>query len=267
MGNYGGAPGGETPGTINIPIGGEGGTNMPLPPIGSGVPNGLPGGVPPSDLGNPLANPNTGSSSGNSIMRFLSGLNWGDLLGTLGDVGSVAGTQAQQAANGRVTEADLLSRRDLAQNQQYGIRQSAEMSRGNLDLNRQQFSEQARGNRGRQATVASILANYQPGRTTVPGVPSATVTGGLRVNDGAKAPLNELSRQAFSRLLEGDHFEGGNMVDPPVLSEIPKPSGWETAAGTAGGITQILGALAPLFGGRRPSSTATPGQATQPIRR
>jgi hypothetical protein len=270
----GGVPGAGSPGQINIPLGGgEGGGGGGTPTIGTGpgYVDGFPGGVlpgTPTGMPTPPSAPTTGSgqsaprTGGNSILNWLSDpSNWGNILSMLGDTGSVLGSTAQGAASGRAAEANMLAQRDIAGVSQYGINQNAEMAAGNLDLNRQQFQESARGNRASDALRGDLIANMQDANISVPGVPAATVTGGLRpsaMSANGRAAGAELNRQAMLAQLDPPTYAGGRVLTPPPLSEIPKPSGLETAAGAGGSILSILGALAPLLGGRGRTPTTTP---------
>lgn len=257
--NLGGVPGAGGSTGINIPLGGGEGT----PTIGSGVPSGFPGAQPVPGMGATGGGSVPGSSGiTDSIMDYLGNpSNWATLLEVFGDVGGVAGSAAAGAAQGRATEADLLSRRDLAANQQYGINQNAEMNAGSLDLARKNFSENARGGRAKQAIVGNLLNNMQDVNISVPGVQGSAV-GGIRpsaIGSGGRANAAELARQATVAQLQGDTFTGGDVLEKPTLSSIPEASGWETAAGAAGTIGSLAAALAPLLRRRQPTTPAGAG--------
>jgi hypothetical protein len=270
-GGGGGVPGAGGPGQINIPIGGEGGGGSPTVGGGPGYIPGIPGGTlpgTPTGMPTPPSAPTTGSgqssprTGGSSILNWLSDpSNWGNILSMLGDTGSVLGSQAQGAASGRAAEANMLAQRDIAGVSQYGINQNAEMAAGNLDLNRKDFEERARGTRATDAVRGDLIANIQDANISVPGVPAATVTGGLRpsaMSSNGRAAGAELNRQAMLKQLDPETYTGGTVLPKPPLSEIPQASGWETAAGAGGSILSILGALAPLLGGRGRTPTTTP---------
>ncbi len=263
LGNSPGAGGQSSGGGINIPLGNS-------ESAGPGYVDGIMGGVlPGSSTGMPTP-PQTPSNGGatvpgssgltDGIMNFLGNTDWGSLLDVFGDAGSVLGSQAAGASMGRDREADMLSRRDLAENQQYGIEQNAQMQAGNLDLNRQDFANRQRGSVARQAMTGNLLSNMKDVDFNVPGVKSTNV-GGLRpsaLGAGGRANAAELAKQATLKQLDPQAFSGGEVLTPPTLSEIPDASGWETAAGAGGGILQILGALSPLLGGRGRQPSTTP---------
>lgn len=229
------------------PLAGSGALGGGGAAFGPGAVDGIGGSVLPGTALGGYA-PAPGGSGG--ILNWL-GNNWRDLLGMGGDLGQVLGGAAAGAAQGRLQEGDLLARRDLAKNQQYGINQGAEMQAGNLDLARKSFSEGARGSRAKDALLGNLLQNVQDVNISVPGVPSGGgVTGGLRpsaLGAGGRQAGSDLAKQALLAMSTPDAFTGGQVLTPPQLAPIPEASGWETAAGVGGTVGSILGAL----GGRR----------------
>lgn len=241
--------------------GGAGGVPS-IGPIASGVPAGLPGAVP--GFGEAVA----AGGGGSSLLKWLSNpTNIGNILSTAGDVGSVLGSSAAGAAEGRYREGLLQNQRDALRNQQYGTQQGAQFNLGALDLQRQQFGEQARGTRGKQATIGNLLQNIQDVSLNVPGIAKGNITGGLRpsaLGPGGRAAGGELARQAMLKLMTPDTFTGGEILTPPELTPIPQPSTLENIGGAGGVIGNILGALGSNIG--RPRGTQQPPPITSTVR-
>lgn len=182
------------------------------------------------------------------------------LLATgLGAAGDIAGKAAGGAAAGRQAESQALLSRDQLANQQYGIKQGAEMNAGQLDLQRKNFSEGARGDRAKQALIASILGGgFQPTNVSVPGVKNATITGGLGEsikNPGAQAAMQELMKQALAAQLAGDTFTGGKVLDAPTISQVPKAGLLEKVLGGVGLGGSLIGGVNAAVQGARDAST------------
>lgn len=204
-------------------------------------------GIPGGEVGEAIGGAG-GNAAGGGYLNWLTDPgNLQTLFSVAGDVGGVLGGASEGAAQGRALESTLQGQRDIARNQQYGVRQNAELAAGNLDLNRKNFTENARGGRARQAMTGNLLSNLQDLHLSVPGVPEATVTGGLRpsaLGAGGQQSASELARSAMLAQMAPDTFAGGKILEPPPLSEVPQASGWEKAAGVGGNILSILGALA-----------------------
>jgi hypothetical protein len=174
-------------------------------------------------------------------------------LSALGGIGDIAGKAAGGAASGREREAQLLMQQDQLRNSQFGTQQGAEMQAGNLDLNRKNFEEGARGGRAKQALLASLLGGgFQPTSIDVPGIKKSTMTGGLAESlksPGAQQAMQELMRQALAAQMQqgspqGEQFTGGAMLKPPTLNAMPKAGMLEKILGGVGVGGSILGSLA-----------------------
>ena len=174
-----------------------------------------------------------------------------------GDIGQIAGGAAGGAANARQLQAQNILTQDQLRNQQYGTQQGAEMQAGNLDLSRKNFSEGARGNRAKQALIASILGGgFQPTQVSVPGIKNAQISGGLAAslkNPGAQASMAELMKQALAAQMQqgseaGEQFSGGSVLTPPKLSELPKAGKMENIMGGVGLGGSLLSSILPLIG-------------------
>lgn len=171
------------------------------------------------------------------------------ILGAVSGLGSLFGKGAQSSAEGRAKEADFLSRQDAIKSNQYNTAQDAQMQLANTDLARKQFSESARGGRGKQAAIADLLMNFKPTQVNVPGITPAQISGGLQLGEGGKAGMAELMKQALAAQLAGDKFEGGNILQAPGVSAIPKASGWEKTMGLLGTLGSIGGGIGAAFPG------------------
>ena len=189
-------------------------------------------------------------------------------LAALGAASEVGGKQSAGAAEGRIKEADLLQRADKLLNQQYGTQQGAESNAGQLDLQRKNFTEGARGGRAKQALLADLIGGYQPTRVSVKGVPEANISGGAQIGAGGKQAMAELSRQALLAQLSPDEFTGGKVLAPPTMSALPQQGGLDKTRSVLSQIGQFGGAVAPFLSqgqsGPAPSSAAAPPVAPDP---
>lgn len=169
--------------------------------------------------------------------------------------GSLLGKGAKGAAEGRQAETQNLFAQDALRNQQYGTAQNAQFNQGSLDLQRKNFEENSRGGRAKQALIGNLLSNMQDAHISVPGVSETNLTGGLRpsaLGEGGRQAGGELAKQALMKLMAPEQYQGGQILQPPPMSQLPQASGWEKAGGI-GGILGILGGgLGSLFGGGQP---------------
>jgi len=158
-------------------------------------------------------------------------------------------SMAKGRAEGRQAEAGVLQQGDQLANQQFTTQQNAQMQAGNLDLQRRAFADSARGSRGKQALIADMIGHYQPTSVSVPGITNATIRGGLHesIGDMGKASMAELSRQALLKLMEGDEFQGGQMLTPPKATPLPQSGKLDTFLNTAAGISGLAGSLSPFL--------------------
>lgn len=191
------------------------------------------------------------------------------LLGA-GMLGKVFGGQAKGAADGRMAQANLQAEQDRTLTSQYGIGQNAQMQAGNLDLSRKGFEESARGGRAKQALIGDLLSRLQDVNISIPGVQSASITGGLRpsaLSEGGRAAGSLLNKQALLKMLEGDKFQGGEMLKAPGVQAIPQASKWEKIAGILGNVGSIAGGIgqaASAFGGGGSSVPGMPFASGMP---
>lgn len=157
-------------------------------------------------------------------------------------LGSIFGGAGKGASDSRMQQNQLQAQKDQTEVSKYGIGQNAQMQLGNLDLNRKQFEDDARGKRAKQALIGSLLQNYQPSQVSVPGIKNATVSGGLAAslqNPGAQASMQELLKQALAAQMAqgsdgGEQFSGGAILPTPGVSSLPKAGKLESILGGVG---------------------------------
>lgn len=125
--------------------------------------------------------------------------------------GSILGGAAGSAADSRAQQNNAeLNRAILAQQMQNNV--------GQLDLQRKNFEEQARGSRSRQAVIADLLSNAKPSNVSVPGIQNAQVSGGFgpsSIGATGRQSLAELAKQALAAQMTPTQFKGGDLVPIP----------------------------------------------------
>ncbi len=168
------------------------------------------------------------------------------LLGIGGALGSLFGGIGKGRAEGRAQEADLLTRRDAVEANKYGTAQGAQMQAGNLDLARKGFTEDARGGRAKQALIGDLLSRIQDANVSVPGIQSASVSGGIRpsaLGSLGRESAGELARQALMAQMTPDQFQGGQILQPPRASPLPQSSGLDSFLNIGALLGTGMGAL------------------------
>lgn len=171
----------------------------------------------------------------------------GAILGIGSALGSLFGGGAKASADARAREAQLNVLRDRNALDAYGTAQNAQMQQGQLDLQRKGFSEDARGNRARQALIGDLIARFAPTNISVPGIPQANVTGGLSVGPDGQQAMANLVKQALLAQMTPDTFQGGNILQAPKQTPIPKAGLLEKIMGIGGLIGSGMGAVAPFI--------------------
>lgn len=186
-------------------------------------------------------------------------------LGAISGLGSLFGGGAKAAADSRMQQAMLQMQQDRARTDQYGIAQGAQFQQANTDLARKHFEEDARGGRAKQAMLADLLANFQPTSINVPGIESASISGGLKLGEGGKMAASELMKQALMKQLAGDQFEGGQILPQPGVQATPKAGWLEKTGGILGTLGAIAGGIKGILPQGAPSVPGIPGaQAGMP---
>lgn len=191
-------------------------------------------------------------------------MSWQAALEVAKIIGPMLADQARGAADGRAQQAMQQGMQDNQRESQARTAQQAETQAGGLDLQRQQFLEQSRGNRARQAAIGDLLAGHQPTRVSVPGIRNAEISGGLKLGDAGRAGGAELSRQALLAMLQPPEFTGGQVLPSPGVTPLPQAGGWEKAAGILGTLGSLAGGLgqAGVFGGGQDTGPMTYGPQT-----
>lgn len=154
---------------------------------------------------------------------------------------------AAARAQGRVHEANINVGRDSNANNTYATQQRAQTDAGQLDLQRQQFLEQARGNRARQATIADLLMGHTPTRVSVPGIRNASISGGLKLGEMGRASLGEMGRQALLAQAQPPEFTGGEMLRAPEQAPMPRGNAVDSILGNLGQWGSLAGVIAPYL--------------------
>lgn len=176
-------------------------------------------------------------------------MSWTDLLkdpDTYAAIAQVAGKAAGSKSDQRVQESALTNQFNNSEIARYQTEQAAQNQAGQLDLQRKMFSEDARGGRAKQALLADLISNLQDIAIDVPGVQTARVTGGLRpsaIGATGKQSMAELAKQALQAQLSGDTFTGGEILQGPSMTPMPKQGGVERALDWIGLLGAGAGAL------------------------
>lgn len=155
----------------------------------------------------------------------------------------VAGAQAGGRAAGRQAEANTNLSRDTLSNSQFNTQQNAQMNAGQLDLQRKNFTEDARKSRAQQALMGDAFSHYSPVDINVPGVPHSQISGGLSIGAGGKQAMAELMKQALLAQISGDTFEGGKLLTPPTQTPLPKAGKLDSFLSTLGTVGSLAGAV------------------------
>jgi hypothetical protein len=224
--------------------------------LAAGVPAGLGaltvGGVPAAVGGVGAGSAGLGAGTAGLGATAAGGLSTAGKLaamsGKIGQASQVAGAMSAANAQGRAQESQLLDARDRTATDRYQTEQAAQMSAGQQDLERKGFTEQARGSRAKQAAIADMLANFKGTQITIPGIQSATTTGGLQVGSpGVQQAMGKLREQALLAQLQGDapggeNFQGGKILKPAAMSDVPHEGGYSKLLGIASGLGSMAGA-------------------------
>ncbi len=192
------------------------------------------------------------------------GMNWTELLksvatnpDTYAAIGQIAGNASAGKSDQRMQDTANTNAFNNSDTARYQTQQAAQNQAGQLDLQRKMFSEDARPGRAKQAMLADLLSNLQDININVPGIQNANVTGGLRASTmGAtgKASAAELGKQALAKLLEGDTFTGGEVLQPNAMAPMPQQGGTEKALDWIGLLGAGAGALGKVTQAQEPAT-------------
>jgi hypothetical protein len=180
------------------------------------------------------------------------------ILGAISGIGSILGGGGKASSDARQQQAMLQLGQDRARTDQYGIGQQAQMALANTDLARKTHEEDARGGRAKQALIGALLGGgLQDVNIDTPGIPKTTISGGLRpsaLGESGRAAGSLLNQQALMKMLQGDTYQGGNILQAPGVQNTPK-AGWLEKlggiAGTAGALAGGIGTMFPQGGGQQ----------------
>lgn len=187
---------------------------------------------------------------------------WGAIIQ---GVSQMAGKAAEGRAKGRESEALLGNARDNTANSMYRTAQDAQFQNAGLDLNRQQFMEQARSGRAKDAVLGALLANIQDVNIGVPGIKTAQVSGGLRpsaLGAGGRSAGELLNQQALLKMLQGDSFVDAQLLAPPQQSAMPQAGLMDKILGGIGTYGSMASGIMGAMGGGGGGETAAPQSAS-----
>lgn len=173
-------------------------------------------------------------------------------LGIAGGLGKIFGGASGSKANERMAQSQLVQQQNRNAIDQFQAQQGAQFAAGAQDLQRKQFTEQARGGRSRQALIADILGNMQDVNINVPGIKTAQINGGLRpsaIGETGRASLAQLAKDALLAQMTPDKFQGGAILNAPQMQAMPKASGFEKFLNIAGLVGSAAGGLGGMLGG------------------
>lgn len=163
-------------------------------------------------------------------------------------IGSALGRVFGGASEGRATQqanqAQFEQRRADTLADIFRTQQGAQLQQGQLDLQRKQFDSSEERDRLKRALVSQILGNAQNLDVSVPGVPKASISGGLGASslggDG-RAIAQMIRQRAISQLGQPTNWQGGQILNAPNLPAVPKQGG--------GGLLNALGLVGSVLGG------------------
>jgi hypothetical protein len=222
------------------------------------------GGAKGALLGAGLGAATGGIPGASTAAKAGTGMNWTELLksvatnpDTYAAIGHIAGNASAGRSDQRMQDTANTNAFNNSDTARYQTEQAAQNQAGQLDLQRKMFSEDARPGRAKQAMLADLLSNLQDISINVPGIQNANVTGGLRAStmgQTGKASAAELGKQALAKLLEGDTFTGGEVLQPNPMAPMPKQGGTEKALDWIGLLGAGAGALGNINQAQEPAT-------------
>ena len=150
-------------------------------------------------------------------------------------VANAYGKQQQGKAQGAVQQANVQGNQDQNAISRYIAMQNAQNSAANTDLARQQFTQKSRGTNARDAMVGALLGNFAPS-----GAVSSGLVKGLSTPE-ARMAMSELNRQGLEAQLTPPSYSGGQILQAPALTPLPKVGG-NSLLNTLAQLTQLAGA-------------------------
>lgn len=175
-------------------------------------------------------------------------------------IGGVLGKQQGGAATGRQQEALIGQSQDRNAIDLYGTQQSAQDKAAQLDLQRKGYDATSRSAAGKQALLAMLLGDYKPTQIDVPGIKSATISGGMgdtiRNNPQILELLRSIASKGVTDQATPNVFTGGEMVKAPTLTPLPQQGKGSKVLDAMARIAQIGGAVGSSLPPRKPKPTA-----------
>jgi hypothetical protein len=173
---------------------------------------------------------------------------------------AIAGKVAEHRAQGRAAETQLNSERDRIAAQNYATQQQAANQQRQQALDERKFSLNAPSTRLSQLLRGDLIQNATDRHTTVPGIETATTTGGARpsmLSADARSGGGEMVSKALQGLMQGDTFDPQTLLQAPGLTPTPQSGRLDSILGLLGTAGSMAGAA---YGARQPGTPAiTPG--------
>jgi hypothetical protein len=189
-------------------------------------------------IGGAAAAPFTGGAS----LALTAG---GGLLDKVGKAGQVMGGQQSGANQARYAQGQLNQGHDRNALDRYGIEQRSQFDAGDLDLRRQTHEIDSRNRNAKTALISAMLNGGMPATSIADGKASGGLAAKLRTDPDGMAAMRNLTGQADRAQMLPPQYVGGNLLQAPTLSDVPKIDIGGGKLGTLSKIMQVLGA----FGG------------------
>jgi hypothetical protein len=179
--------------------------------------------------------------SDNSFLQSLQKLN--PLIGGLGDLGSVLGSQAKGDETTAAQQGLLNQGANSNAISLYNSQNAAQNQQAQTDLERKQFTNTNRATTAKQALIGALLGGgYQPISFGANGV-TGGLANSLKSNPQSIAAMQDLYKQARTAQDTPLTFTGGNPVATPTLAATPNLAAAGGTKSTAGGFLQDIGAI------------------------
>lgn len=167
----------------------------------------------------------------------------GGLLDNVGKAGQVMGGQQGGANNARVAQGQLNQGQDRNALDRYQLQQGAQNSAGQLDLQRKGFETGNRSASAKQALIGALLGGNMAPTSFAGGKSSGGLMRALQANPDALQAMKTLGSQGSQAQNTPLSFTGGELMQAPKLSDVPKIDVGGGKLGTLTKIMQVLGAF------------------------
>lgn len=169
-------------------------------------------------------------------------------LSAAGDIGSVLGKQQEGNAKGKVAQATLQQGQDRNAVDLYQAQQAAQNQAATTDLQRKQFETGNRSATAKQALIGALLGGGVQPVNVKDGASSGGLLRSLNGNPDALAAMKLLASQGSAAQSAPLSFSGGQMVQAPTLTPLPKVDNGGFLSALAN-IAQLAGAASPYLKG------------------